>query len=85
MTPITPDAKPAHEHACAAVQMHRRAERHTPHRAGPRSYPGGPSPHQRWVKLTAMFSFDWSIAVKAEPFTWAVLFWFEAPEPVATC
>ncbi|ATL28977.1 hypothetical protein KY5_3959 [Streptomyces formicae] len=31
--------------------------------------PEAPSAHQSSVKFTAMFSFDWSIAVKPEPFT----------------
>lgn len=35
--------------------------------------------------MTATVALDWSIAVRAEPFTWAVLLWLEAPEPVATC
>lgn len=34
-------------------------------------------------KLTVALS--WSMAVKPEPFTLAVLFWLEAPAPLATC
>src|SRR5690606_28046808 len=54
-----------------------------PHRPGPRT---APSPHhQSGGKLTATLSLPWFSAVKADPFTWAVLLWFEAPEPTACC
>lgn len=35
--------------------------------------------------MTATLELAWWIAVKAEPLTCAVLFWLDAPEPVATC
>lgn len=67
----------------ATAQEHRRTGlpftpwSHTPRRA--------PYHPQRFVKFTAIVSLDWSIAVKAEPTTLAVLFWLDAPAPVATC
>ncbi|SCF63745.1 hypothetical protein GA0115259_100445 [Streptomyces sp. MnatMP-M17] len=55
-----------------------------------RTSPLGHTPRRalchRWrAKFTAMFSLDWSMVVKPAPITLAVLFWLDAPAPVATC
>src|SRR5690606_35185845 len=54
-----------------------------PHHPGPKR-PRSPH-HHSGVKLTATLSLPWFTAVKADPLTWAVLLWFEAPEPTACC
>src|SRR3954467_14714705 len=66
-----------------------------PHRSRPPAPPGFPGPrapltsgappHHSSLKLMATFLFPWLMAVNAEPLTWAVLLWFEAPLPTAFC
>ncbi|CAD5973616.1 protein of unknown function [Streptomyces sp. KY75] len=52
----------------------------------PRRRGGCRGHHQKnGVKFTATLWSDWSMAVKAEPLTWAEVFWFDAPAPTACC
>src|SRR5689334_11086127 len=69
----------------AAGRRHRSTPARPPRT--PRSTPArsGRRPHHSGLKLIATLSLPWLTAVKAEPLTWAVLFWFVAPGPVACC
>lgn len=87
-------AREQRENACAAVPKYRRADashptEHTPHNSeeagGEHRAPASSAHHHRGVKLTDVLSLPWLTDVNAEPLTWAVLLWFEAPEPVACC
>lgn len=73
--------------ACAPAPKYRRTDRRRPDAPLHRQPPSGRSPvpaqSHHGEKFTTVF--DWPMLVKPEPFTLAVLFWFEAPEPVATC